>query len=322
MEKKVVVALFVGFLILGCVAQQKPENQEEIDLIKELQEIERQLEENASNDPATDLEVAEETVAPDEIDLDTSELQRIEVSETDLVDLQVEAEDADEDTLIFSFAPPLSEDGTWQTNYSDSGEYIVTITASDGENVVEQRVLLVVKKKNVPPLIENVPLRLEADEGDVIQLEPSVSDANKDSITLTYSAPFDAEGNWATDHTSAGEYDVEVTASDGEAKSAVQVTLLVTNVNVPPEITGLEDEIVVNEGETVTLRPVVSDLDNDQIEVSISEPVGDDGVWETSFTDNGAYTVTVAASDGKDTVSKEVKVTVNDVNVPPKIVSI
>ena len=322
MEKKVVVALFVGFLILGCVAQQKPENQEEIDLIKELQEIERQLEENASNDPSIDLEVAEETVAPDEIDLDTSQLQMIEVSETDLVDLQVEAEDADEDTLIYSFSPPLSEDGTWQTNYSDAGEYIVTITASDGENVVEQRVLLVVKKKNVPPLIENVPLRLEADEGDVIQLEPSVSDANKDSITLTYSAPFDSEGNWATDHTSAGEYDVEVIASDGEAESAVQVTLLVTNVNVPPEITGLEDEIVVNEGETVTLRPVVSDLDNDQIEVSISEPVGDDGVWETSFTDNGAYTVTVAASDGKDTVSKEVKVTVNDVNVPPKIVSI
>lgn len=330
MKKKVLFALFAmcTLILAGCVAQQKPESQEEIDLIKELQEIERQLgeadSENASGEAvgvADDSEEAE-PVAMDEIDLDTSTLQRIEVLETDFVDLQVEAEDADEDLLTYSFSPPLGEDGTWQTNYSDAGEYIVAITASDGENVVEQSILLLVKKKNVPPVIENVPARLEADEGDVIQLEPKVYDANKDSVTLSYSAPFGEDGNWVTDHTSAGEYDVVVTATDGEAESAAQVTLVVLDVNVPPEITGLEDEIVVNEGETVTLKPVVSDLDNDPVEASISEPLGDDGVWETTFTDNGVYMVTVAASDGKDTVSKEVKVTVNDVNVPPKIVSI
>ena len=327
MKKGIVFALFVvGVLILaGCVVQQNPENQEEIDLIKELQEIERQLGEadNASGEAGVVGDSEEtEPVAMDEIDLDTSTLQRIEVSEIDFVDLQVEAEDADDDTLTYSFSPPLGEDGTWQTNYSDAGEYIVTITASDGENTVEQSVLLVVKKKNVPPIIGNVPARLEADEGDVIQLEPSVNDANKDPITLSYTAPFGEEGNWATDHTSAGEYDVVVTATDGETESAARVTLVVHNVNVPPEITGLEDEIIVNEGETVTLKPVVSDLDNDPVEVSISEPIGDAGVWETSFKDNGVYTVTVAASDGKDTVSKEVQITVNDVNVPPKIVSI
>lgn len=323
MEKKIVIALFVGALILGCVVPPKPESQEEVNLIKELQDIEKQLEENASG-AAADLEETEPTepVAMDEIDLDTSTLQKIEVSETDFVDLKVEAEDADKDKLTYSFSPPLSEDGTWQTNYSDAGEYIIAVTASDGENTVEQSILLVVKKKNVPPVIENVPTRLEADEGDVVQLKPTVTDANKDSIALRYTAPFGEEGTFATDHTSAGEYDVMVTATDGEVESAARVTLVVHDVNVPPEISGLEDEVVVNEGETVTLKPIASDLDNDRIEVSISEPVGDDGVWETSFTDNGVYMVTVAVSDGKDTVSKEVKITVNDVNVPPKIVSI
>ena len=320
--KKVIFALVVVVVLSGCI--QQVEKKEEIDLIKELQEIEKQLEviEGNATEPAELTEEATETVAMDEIDIDTSTLQRIEVEETYFVDLHVEAEDADEDKLTYSFSPPLAEDGTWRTNYSDAGEYIITIAASDGENTVEQNILLVVKKKNVPPVIENVPLRLEADEGAVIQLEPRVSDANKDSVTVTYSAPFGEDGRWTTDHTSAGEYDVAVTANDGEAESAARVTLVVTNVNVPPEVTGLEEELVVKEGETVTLQPVVSDLDNDKVEVSISDPVGDDGVWETSFTDNGSYVVTVAASDGKDTVSKEVKITVNDVNVPPRIISI
>src|SRR3989338_8410297 len=55
------------------------------------------------------------------------------VQETDVVSLAPEAEDPDKDTsLVFTFTSPLNENGEWKTAYGDSGEYKVTVTASDG----------------------------------------------------------------------------------------------------------------------------------------------------------------------------------------------
>ena len=80
--------------------------------------------------------------------------------------------------------------------------------------------------------------------------------------------------------------------------------------------------MTVKEGEVVTLQPKVSDLDGDELTVTISEPVGDSGVWKTSFTDHGVYSVTVSATDEKDTVTQTISITVEDVNMPPEIVDV
>lgn len=362
------VLLFVlGIVVVsGCVPRSSlsSQNQKETDLVKELQEIERQINEGAQDtndselDDALSEDTTEDTVAEEgdiitgaatgdvtanesaeeqetteaatepESDLETvveqdaSKLQRIEVEETQLVNLQIEAEDADKDAILYTFSPPVSANGTWQTGYGDAGEYAVTVTASDGENKVEQQVLLVVNKKNVPPVIKGLPEKLDISEGEAVKLEPVINDPNKDQFTVTYSSPLGENGEWTTDHTSAGEYEIKVTASDGEAESQATVLLSVKDVNMPPEITGIPNKLSIKEGETVSLKPEVTDLDNDQLEVSISEPIGDDGIWETNYTSHGRYTVTVTASDGKDTVSKEVELVVEDVNVAPKIIII
>ena len=307
------------------------------EILRDLREIDRQLGE-AERANESDVEVLNETDLSDDTnitidvpvsndgsvknDVDTSSLQRIEVEETEFVDLNVRAEDLDQDNITYLFSPPLSEEGTWQTNYTDAGEYVVTIGASDGENTAEKKVLLVVKKKNVPPTITGLSSKLVADEGDTITLEPVVVDLNEDPVTITFSAPFDQHGQWKTDHTSAGEYDVRVTASDGGLESAFNLTLVVTNVNVPPEILGLADSIEIDEGQNVTLGIKAEDLDGDTVELSVSEPIGDDMFWATGYTDHGKYTVTVAASDGKDTISKEISLVVRDVNVPPTILNV
>jgi hypothetical protein len=365
--KKGLISLTVLTLLIvaGCIQQPSSEG-EEINLIAELQDIERQLQEaeGATGAVVVDADSAENSTAevdgdnitdgfeeldelieelenPEEVvdaveeeilgnledllefeEVDTSTLQRIEVEETDLVDLKINASDDDRDDIEFLFSPPLDDFGKWQTHYSDAGEYVVTIAASDGEHTVEQKILLVVHKKNVPPSIEDVPEVLDINEGDSVVLTPTLKDLNGDNVRITYSAPLSADGTWETDHTSAGSYDITLTATDGEEATVHKLSLIVNDVNVPPEISGLESSITVKEGETVRIEPVVSDLDNDVVELSISEPVGDDGVWETLFTDNGEYVITVAASDGKDTVSIDVSVTVKDVNVPPKIISI
>ena len=345
MKKEFLIfAIILGLVLVGCT--KKVETKEEVDLVKELQEIENELAnsslENESNDltgavvtvveedaveaalEETDIDniVAEVEEALKNPDVDTSKLQKIEIFETEVVDLKVSAEDKDEDTVEFEFSAPLDADGKWTTDYGDAGEYVVTIKASDSVNTVEQMVLLVVKKKNVPPAVEGIETTMTINEGTLFALKPEISDKNGDEVTLHFSKPLSDEGDWQTDHKSAGIYDLTLTASDGESETVVKSRLTVKDVNVPPEITGIEETLEIDEGETVTIKPVVSDLDGDKVSVTLSEPVGDDGVWETTFTDHGTYKITVAASDGKDTVSKEVVLTVNDVNVPPKIIGI
>jgi nitrogen fixation protein FixH len=327
MENKIILSLvLVGALILVGCSQQLGNAQEELDLIRELQEIERELSNADSGisdiDGATETDIFDEMEETTEPKVDTSLLQHIEVEETELVVISVNAEDEDGDDVTYSFSAPLDEEGTWQTNYTDVGEYIITVTASDGENNVEQKILLVVNKKNAPPKITGLPETLDVNEGEFIKLDPKINDPNEDNVIVTYTAPFDEAGQWETDHTSAGEYVVTITASDGEAETLESLLLTVNDVNLPPVITGVEDEITLNEGETLLLEPKVTDLDGDTVELSISEPVGDDGLWKTGFKDNGSYIVTVTASDGKDTVSMEVKITVKDVNVPPQIIAI
>ena len=52
----------------------------------------------------------------------------ITVEETDLVSLELEAQDADGDELTYEFSAPLDENGKWHTDYGDEGEYEVIIT--------------------------------------------------------------------------------------------------------------------------------------------------------------------------------------------------
>jgi len=148
-------------------------------------------------------------------------------------------------------------------------------------------------------------------------LEPQVTDPNGDKVTIKVSDPL-TSGNWITDYTSSGEYAITVTASDGELNSVASFLLTVTDVNVPPQISNLTD-LSVKEGGLVSLNPIVTDLDKDKVKVTISEPVGDDGIWQTTYVSHGVYTLTVTADDGKDKVTKNVKITVEDVNMPPVI---
>ncbi len=270
-------------------------------------------------------ELVEEEVVLPELEVEAEKapgagLQVVTVKENELVKLNVQVSDPDKDTVTYTFSKPLDEKGQWKTNYGDAGEYPVTITASDGKLTTEKKLKLVVERVNVPPVLE--PLGdVRAREGDLVKLEPKATDPNKDKVTVTISDPL-SKTSWQTDHTSAGEYEIKVVASDGELETEKMLKLIVEDVNVLPEVSNLPETLKVKEGSTVQLKPSVSDLDEDPITISMSEPVGDDGVWETSFTDHGDYVVTVTISDGKDTVVKKVAISVEDVNMPPQFVDI
>lgn len=328
------IALGLALFLAGCLDYQAYdlEKQNDADLIDEIAAVERELDTETApagptaaaveEIPGLSAEVEEEVVLPElgeELPavVAEQELEAIAVKENELVRLKVQVTDPDRDIVTYTYSKPLNKDGEWKTNYGDAGEYIVTITASDGIQATEKKVKLVVERVNVAPIIAGL-RNLTVREGEVVSFEPEVSDPNKDEVTASISEPL-ASGRWETDHASAGEYQIRVVATDGELESEQFFTLLVEDVNVLPEISNLPESLTAEEGETVTIRPTITDLDDDPLTLTISDPVGDDGVWETGYTDHGTYFITVTVSDGKDKIVKRVNLEVVDVNQPPVI---
>ncbi len=248
-----------------------------------------------------------------------SEMQVITIKENEKIRLLTQLNDPDNDTINYTYSKPLDGKGEWKTNYGDAGEYVSTLTVTDGKLTTAIKVKIVVERVNVAPVIEQVK-DVSVNEGETVKFTPEVKDPNNDKVTVTVSDPL-KEGIFKTDHTSAGEYVIKVTASDGELSSEKSFKLVVKDVNVPPEINGISD-MTVKEGELVALKPVVTDIDNDDLKLTISKPVGDSGTWQTTYTDHGEYVVSVSADDGKAKVTKQIKITVLDVNMPPEIVKI
>ncbi len=75
--------------------------------------------------------------------------------------------------------------------------------------------------------------------------------------------------------------------------------------------------ITVNEGDLVSLKPEAIDEDMDNIIYSFSQPLDQNGEWQTGCDDAGEYKITVTASDGKLTDTQEVLLVVEDKDRAP-----
>ena len=146
-----------------------------------------------------------------------------------------------------------------------------------------------------------------------------------------YEAPADAGGN--------NVYDVKVTASDGTNSATKDVAISVTNVNEAPTITsGAAASFAENASGTVyTVAATDQDAGatltysltgTDAARFNINSTTGAITFKSTpnyeAPTDSGAnnvYDVTVRASDGVNTTTKAVAITVTNVNEAPTITS-
>ena len=91
-----------------------------------------------------------------------------------------------------------------------------------------------------------------------------------------------------------------------------------------PEIVPVKSEekplvIVVQETDLVDLVPKAEDPDNDDLVVSFTSPLNDDGQWQTTYGDAGEYTVTVTVSDGQAAAARDVLIIVNKKEESPVI---
>jgi len=238
----------------------------------------------------------------------------ITVNEGETVKLEPKIYDPDNDSLRVAFSGWMSS-AEKTTTYSDAGEYEVMVTASDGKAETTKKVKVIVKNFNRPPLLD-----LKAQdvvEGDTAKIIATTSDPDGDSVKIIYPAPFNEKGEWQTKTGDAGTYKLLVKAYDGKDEVAKELTLVVSAANHPPTIE-IDEIIRVKEGETVRLKPVIKDEDNDTVTVIYSGWMSS-AEKTTTYSDAGNYTVTITASDGKTKTVKNVKVVVENVNRPPVI---
>ena len=155
-------------------------------------------------------------------------------------------------------------------------------------------------------------------EGDIVQLTPTITDPDGDTITITYSKPLDNNGTWQTKVGDAGTYNITITADDGTNKVEKTITILINAKNKPPIITILQDNIIVREGETIRITANATDPEGKPTTLTYTGWMTME-TKTTDYKDAGIYNVTLTANDGEMTTMKDITITVKDVNRPPTI---
>ncbi|MEM4240222.1 MAG: hypothetical protein QXM31_01525 [Candidatus Woesearchaeota archaeon] len=310
----------------GAVSAEVEEVDEDVSVIEEADEVveepvieEEQAPAKAEALPATEAPPAQ--TAPAETQAAAPEdatLPRKVVTEGDLVSFpNLKATDPDGDPITYTFTPPLDATGKWQTKVGDAGDYRVTITASDGKNSISQVIIIQVKPKNLPPVIQLASKEFKIKEGETVTINVQASDPDGDKVTISFSGWMTGPAK-TTGYTDAGTHEVVIIASDGKTTVRDTVRVIVENVNRLPVMGSIAD-VTVKEGDKITVKPTATDPDGDKLTFSFGPPLGPDGTWQTTSHDVGKYMVNVTVSDGIDSATTTFSITVQSLNKPPVI---
>jgi len=303
--------------------------EEEVELI----EIEEDIFEPEGEVELISEEPVEEEMFEENIEVISEEATVIITEETELVSLVPQAEDPDNDALVFAFTSPLDETGEWQTTYGDAGEYTVTVTASDGTLTANKEVLIIVSKKEEAPVFESFnpeDSALEIEETNILNFDVRASDLNNDRLSYTWKLDGVEVGDegaysYASTYEDSGSHTVKITVSDTVFETERIWAVSVNNVNREPIIEEIED-IEAKETDAIIVVINANDPDADSLSYVIDdERFYQDGnvfTWETTFDDAGEHTVSVTVSDGVAIISEEFMVAVENVNRPPVILNI
>ena len=256
------------------------------------------------------------------------DISDIIIKETETIEINPVVTDYENDPITIKISGITGEDGIWETGYDDAGEYTATITASDETNTVSKDVNIIIEETNRAPVIDSsFPEQGDVEINENENLVFAVSAADLDENELTYSwfmNGVDLEINnksyeFITDYEFSGEYNLSAIVSDGEEKIKVEWNIDVLGVNRAPLIESYPEDVTVKEGGKIEIDFSASDPDEDLLQYKISEPVGNDKIWETTNYDAGEYNIDIIISDGNLNTSTSFKITVEDVNVAPII---
>ncbi|MDP3990418.1 MAG: hypothetical protein Q8Q01_04405 [archaeon] len=161
-----------------------------------------------------------------------SGIKDLTVREGELVKFTPTVYDPNNDKVTITVSEPL-KDGSFKTDHTSSGDYLVTVVASDGELETKEQFTLKILDVNEKPVIVNLK-DITVDEGDVVRINPEITDLDGDNLAITISSPVNSDGIWETGYTDHGAYKVTVTADDGKDKVTQTITVTVRDVNKAP----------------------------------------------------------------------------------------
>ncbi len=236
--------------------------------------------------------------------------------EGDLIKIPVSAVDPDGDFLNYKFSKPFNEDGLWQTKIGDAGKYLVKVTVDDGTLSTSEFVLVNIARANRPPTIECSD-KITVSEGETVKLDCNIFDVDGDVVIVGYDG-WMKTSTYKTTFGDAGIHTVVVRAKDKDHESFKEIKINVKKTNRAPVIEEMDPQEVM-EGETITIKPVVSDPDGDSLTVTFSKPLNENGSWTPTFGDRGTYEITVSVTDGIDTTKQTFKLKVLKLNRAPVI---
>ncbi|HLB74638.1 MAG TPA: putative Ig domain-containing protein, partial [Sedimentisphaerales bacterium] len=259
-------------------------------------------------------------------------------SENTLLTFTVSAADADGDTITYS-ASSLSSGATfssgsfsWTPGYTQAGSYDVTFTASDGTDSDSEVVTITVANTNRSPVLASIGNK-SVNEGASLSFSASATDADGDSITYSASslptgAVFSGGSfSWTPGYTQTGSYSVTFTASDAADTDSEVVTISVGNVNRAPVLASIGAKSV-DENSLLGFTTSATDADGDTITCTASVlPTGatfstGSFSWTPEYEQAGSHNVTFTASDGTDSDSETITITVGNVNRAPVLEAI
>lgn len=276
-------------------------------------------------------------------------LEPVTVEEGNVITLPLPEKDADGDMLTYTFDEKFDQDGRWQTTFDDAGKYKLAFWVSDGtENVKEKIDVIVLNVDRAPEL--SLSNDLEVREGETLSFVLNVSDPDGDEVMVSFEnapedADFDSESKtffWSPSYDyikrrggllsnvlnalrleqkllRKKELSLEVKACSQELCSTFMVPVTVYNANRAP-VLEVPSSLTVAESELLYLTPSSQDLDGDIVRYYFTEPLHKrKGQWETAYEDAGEYTIYVTATDGVNSQTLPVKVTVLQKNRQPTV---
>ncbi|MBW2976209.1 hypothetical protein KY347_02055 [Candidatus Woesearchaeota archaeon] len=253
-------------------------------------------------------------------------LKTFEIDETEKLSLGLKTDDPDADKLAYTFTEPLDENGEWQTDYGDAGEYNAAVSVSDGVNEATEEVLIIVHKKEEKPVIDEFSPKedsLSVEEGGSISFKAEASDLNNDLLFYEWlingkTVSDKEEITFKTGYDDSGSYKIILVVSDGVFNASREWDVNVDDVNIG-SILGQIGDVAVVETEKASIE--LPDLKKYGLSYTISEPIGDDNVWKTDYDDEGEYKVKISVHGQGFEGEEEVIVTVENKDRAPEMLS-
>ncbi len=261
-----------------------------------------------------------------------------------VADLDVHFSDADNDELSYQVTSEVAEIGinlkgnalvlTLAADYYGDGAVTVTATDTEGANV-QASFQVSVSSVNDAPQVAHQPAHQTINEGESFSYTVPANlftDVDTDKLAISLSTT----ATWATvtgqtltgtpEDADIGEWQVNISANDGEFTAQASFTLTVNAVNDAPADIELSATTVDEEQAVGTVVGILTVTDEDDDLHTLRLIDGGDlfgigegnqlitkAVFDFETLEANPIQITVEASDGENTVSKEFSITIVDV---------